>query len=92
MKTIRLRDDIAQKSRDVIRQVVTLADQRTGVNIDQMRRRMKVLDALDKANGELRLEDADWEVLKAVYETFPFGMVNKDVLTIADDIRDAKSE
>lgn len=89
MKTIPLREDGEIKSRDVIAQVAKYAG-KEGINVDEMRRRIRILDALDAATGDaLQLEDADHAVLVRALKGFPFAVAHRDLLRIVDDIEEA---
>jgi hypothetical protein len=88
MKTIALRKDTQLKTKDVLTEILSRAPQ--GMNIDEMRRRMRVLDLLEKNQSEtLSLEDADWQMVKQLYVSHPFAMAHKDLLTIGDDVENA---
>ena len=82
MKTVKLVDSGNFKAKAVIGQVLGLAPQ--GVDLDQMRQRIKVLDALEKADEELTLEDASYVVLSTALNAFPFQIVNKDLLAVIE--------
>ena len=65
-------------------------DRQQGASIDEMRRGIRVLDALDRAtNGELQLEDADWEFLKQKVERMPWAAVDRRFLEFTDDVLNA---
>lgn len=51
-----------------------------------MRRRCRILDALEKADDRLLLEDADHEILKKAIESFPFQIAHRDILAVVDDV------
>lgn len=57
-----------------------------GLTVEEIRKSVRVLEALDKAKGKLELEDADYDVLKTKVENFRFGLAHKDILTFIDDI------
>lgn len=87
MKQIPLKtlDDIDY--RELIVQVVRVPlDRQQGATIDEMRRGIRVLDALDRADGTLELEDADWEHLRDKVRHFPWGMVDRRLLEFCDDV------
>ena len=90
MKTIKLNDALEVNPRELIRGVVINAP--SGANLDQVRKRLRILDALAKANGspEMQLEDADWELLKSLYAEFKFIKAHQDLVTIYDDIANAR--
>lgn len=79
-----------QTTRGIILDVMQIAPQ--GANVEDMRRRMRVLDALDAADPTgMRIEDADHKVLVDAVKVFPFARPNRDLLTICDDIIEAKA-
>lgn len=57
-----------------------------GFTPEEMRKRIKVLDVLEKAEGTLELEDADSEVLKACVKEMKWALLNKDVLALCDEV------
>jgi hypothetical protein len=76
--------------RTIIEQAVQLPlDRTTGATIDEMRKGIRVLDALEHANGTLELEDADWEFLKAKVERMPWARVDRRFVQFYDDVMGA---
>lgn len=66
------------------------ADRERGATIDEMRKGIRVLDALDKSHDNvLELEDADWQHLKEKVEKMPWAMVDRRFITFHDDITGA---
>lgn len=59
-----------------------------GANVDEMRRSIRVLDALDgkKAGDVLELEDADWEHLLAKVHHYPYAVDDRRVLEFIEAI------
>lgn len=73
--------------RVVIEQAVRVPfDRQNGATIDEMRKGIRVLDALDSANGTLELEDADWEFLKQKVERMPWAAVDRRFVKFYDDV------
>lgn len=65
-------------------------DRQNGATIDEMRKSIRVLDALDASqDGVLSLEDADWEFLKTKVERMPWTMVDRRFVTFHDEIMEA---
>jgi len=74
-------------------------DRQNGASIDEMRKGIRVLDALDRASienvhspqdrGMLVLEDADWEFLKSKVEHMPWAMTDRRFVQFYDDIQGA---
>lgn len=63
------------------------------ITIEEMRRRVRVMDAIDAAleasADKLVLEEADHQMLKQAVSTFPFSVAHKDLLAILDDVVNA---
>lgn len=91
MKIVTLTDCKQIKASDLIRTIVQRTDAQSGISIDQMRKRMRILDALDGSKGTMSLEDADYELLLDLLRRFPFGVADKEIVTIADAIENAES-
>lgn len=89
MKLIPLRDGKKFKTINVLNQVVSMSPSRP-MDIGEMRKRVRILDALEKAKGHLILEDADHQVLKAAIESFPWQAADSELLQIIDDVTEAK--
>lgn len=75
----------------VIEQAIRVPlDRQTGSTIDEMRKGIRVLDALDAAkNDVLELEDADWDFLKLKIEKMPWGMTDRRLVQFYDDVTNA---
>jgi hypothetical protein len=89
MKLIPLREFPGLKTTEIIK---TVTERTQGAMVSEIRARVRVQDALEKSVGPagLALEDADHAVLVKAIDAFPFGMASKDLLTIIDDILEAK--
>ncbi len=61
-------------------------DPKAGADIEEMRRSIRVLDALDKASDTLELEDADYNYLKERVNRARFGMVHPAIVQFVDDM------
>jgi hypothetical protein len=85
MKTVQLLETETVKAKDVLR-IVMENPQQQGANVEQIRRRCKVLDALDKVapDSALALEDADFDFMVTTLKTFSFSAATKDLLTVLD--------
>jgi len=76
--------------RNLIEQAIRIPlDRANGATIDEMRRGIRVLDALDKSADVLELEDADWEFLKTKVEKMPWAMTDRRFVRFYDDIMGA---
>ena len=75
----------------VIEQAVRIPfDRQTGATIDEMRKGIRVLDALDARVGDtMQLEDADWEYLKQKVERMPWAVVDRRFIQFYDDVMNA---
>lgn len=76
--------------RTIIDQAIRIPlDRQNGATIDEMRKGIRVLDALDRANGTLELEDADWDFLKQKVEKMPWASVDRRFVQFYDDVMQA---
>ena len=66
-------------------------DRQQGATIDEMRKGIRILDALDRAIGDapLELEDADWTFLKQKLEKYPWAGTDRRFVRFYDDIMEA---
>ncbi len=84
-RTVKLIEGEMFSSKRVLIEVLSLPPQ--GCTIADMRKRMRVMDLIEAAEGgEVTLEDADYELIKAVYHANQFRLVHKDLLAIADTL------
>ncbi len=84
-RTIKLIEGEMFSSKRVLIEVLSLPPQ--GCNLAEMRKRIRVIDAIEAAQGdEMTLEDADYELLKNVFHANQFRLVHKDLLAIADTL------
>jgi hypothetical protein len=104
MKKIRLRTNLFNgnekiTSAGILRLVCGNSPQRP-LSIEEIRRRVRILDALDEATkpGDggtlsevLSLEDEDHKALCAAIEGFPWVNASKGLLTIIDDVLQAET-
>lgn len=72
---------------DVIKQVIRRpADPQKGVEIEEMRKSIRVLDALEKSNGVLELEDADWEHLRSKVQAMQWAVIDSRIVQFTDEV------
>lgn len=57
-----------------------------GYSVEDMRKDFRVLDAVEPSNGEIKLEDSDFEHLKSKMKTMRWGVANKELIQFEDDI------
>lgn len=64
-----------------------------GADYNEMRSRIRVLDALNKAEqpGALSLEDADYETLKSCVLPYKFPVVDVELFRMVEDVIGAGS-
>jgi hypothetical protein len=81
-------------SLEVIRQIVRKPlDPNKGADIEEMRRGIHVLDAVDRSRDQvLELEDADWEHLVLKTRSMQWAVIDRRLLTIIDDILEATEQ
>lgn len=93
MKRVVLRDRGAFKAREVLTTIVEQPPPNAGISYAEMRKRDRILDALDKCKEQsfVDIEDNDYEVLKGLLNAFQFGTAKRELRLILDDIANAKS-
>lgn len=87
MKTICLAEtDLFNRKKTLVDQILALSPH--GGNLALMRQRCRVMDALEKApaEGPIQLEDADYDVLRAAVEQFPYQVNSREMLALADSV------
>jgi len=94
MRTITLKTLGDLAAVDLLTQVVKQplgSAARGGTVIEQMRLDIRLMDKLDAAQGAqtLDLEDADWGHLTTKLRAFPFGLADKRIVEICDDVFNA---
>lgn len=95
MKVIKVRQPENDKGSigtiSIIREAASVAV--NGMNITQMRSRIRILDAIEEAknNKELFLEDADYSTLSEAINSMQWVRADKFILSIIDDILNAKT-
>jgi len=92
MKRIKLRRDVfsgnEKLSSVTVFRLVTSSSPTRALTVEEMRRRVRVLDALDAANVQdewLVLEDEDAKMLAGAVDSYPWASANKGLLSIIDD-------
>jgi len=72
--------------RTVIRQPL---NKDKGVDIEEMRKGIRIFDKLDASTDVLELEDADYAHLKAKVEAMQWGLVDRNLLDFIDAVLNA---
>ena len=73
-----------------IKQIITMPVQsQSGISVEDLRRCIRVLDALEKAGDTLDLEDADFEFLKGRILSAKFAFAHPAILQFVDDVTGA---
>ena len=97
MKQIKLRGESISStgeritSMSILRLVTTNSPGRA-IGVEEMRKRVRVLDALDAVPRDadhVLLEDADADMLSQAIEQFPWSSASKSLLNIIDDVTKA---
>ena len=61
------------------------------IEINEIRRRVKVMDAIERMDGNtLLVEDGDYTVLKTAFSAFPWQRATKSLVQLIDDIEAAE--
>ena len=73
--------------RNVLKQVVSMPT--NGLTLEGMRRGLKILDALDAADGTIELADAQWEFLCDCIRNFRWAVADQRFLALSDSVLNA---
>lgn len=57
-----------------------------GLDVTEMKARLKVTDKLDKSNGKIELEDAEAETLKACVKSMKWTTMHKDLVSFIEEV------
>ncbi len=57
-----------------------------GYDVEEMRKRIKVMDTLDKGGKTLEFEDADFECVKQCVKNMRWASIHKEILEFVDYI------
>lgn len=57
-----------------------------GYDVEEMRKRIKVMDVLDKGEETLEFEDADFECVKQCVKSMRWASIHKEILEFVDYI------
>lgn len=85
LKTFKVGDQDV-KYAELIKNCLNFAP-KEGLDAENMRRRIRVMDVLDKSTDTLELEDADAETLKSVVSLMPWAVLSRDLLEMLDAIK-----
>jgi hypothetical protein len=91
MRYIELKKVGQWDTRSVLKQVMNASPR--GMLLDEMRKRIKIMDALDEmARISLDVDEEQFKLLVGALSNFPFGFAHKDLLTIIDGVLEASTE
>ena len=92
MRRIELNNGEKLQAKAVIEGIVAYPDRdgSGGFKVAELKKRMRILDALEKsAGGALLLEDADYEHLMRLLDKVEFNQVNRDLMSVIEAIETA---
>ena len=78
--------------RDILRLIVGSAQAAPSMNIEQVRRSVAILDALDSAEEELRLDERDWQYVCQRVKDAQWQVATKEIIGFVDAVELAKEE
>ena len=81
--------DYGEVLREVVRRPL---NPQAGASIEEMRQSIRVLDAIDAANGDLELEDADYDHLVAKVRAMPWNIIDRRLVQFHDDVLGAREQ
>jgi hypothetical protein len=97
MKKIILREEVTLASGEKLGSIsliklVTGHSPNKQLSVEDMRKRVHILDAIDSVSGNiLLLEDEDHRCLADAFQSFPWSAANRVLLGIIDDVLQAEN-
>jgi len=86
-------ETIANQPKELHKVLKLVAENSPGkpISVDEMRKRVRILDALDAMGdtGRMHLEEAEYALLKEALQTFPWGQASRLVVNLIDDVDNA---
>lgn len=76
---------------NVLTQVCSHPGAGQSLNVDQLRKRIKILDAVEKEGDAVELDAKLHEELVVMLNNFQFATAHRDLLTVIDDVMNAQS-
>ena len=91
MRYIELKKVGQWDTRSVLKQVMNASPK--GMLLDEMRKRIKIMDALDEmARLSLDVDEEQFKLITGALINFPFGVAHKDLLAVIDGVLEATAE
>lgn len=91
MKYVQLQKIGNWDTRSVLKQVMNISPR--GLLLDEMRRRIKIMDLLDEmVRTEVPLDEDQFRLVSEALTTFHFNVASKDLLAVIDAVLSAPSE
>ncbi len=75
--------------REILRLILEMPEQGRGIQVAEMRKRIKMLDNIESANGAVHFTQEEWNDLKKSVSTFPWGKVSREIVQFCDDFEAA---
>lgn len=76
---------VIAKYGDLLLLTINMAPEQ-GFSITDIRSRLKIADAINSANGEIKVEDAELAILKTSFDKFKWTQVHKDLVELSDTL------
>lgn len=86
MKTISLADHGDFKAKEILIQIMSVPAKDETINYSEMSKRVRVIEALEKAKNSVDLEDADYNYLVEAIKKFPFAFAKPELFKILSQV------
>ena len=67
---------------------VTNQESPKGFSVTDMKKRFRIIEALESSKKDIELEDEDFNNLKTLVNDMKWGMPHKDIVAFTDDINE----
>jgi hypothetical protein len=81
-------------SKTILETIIYAPEPNKGLTVEDMRKRFKLLDAIDETNGSgefVVLDDGQYDLLVKLMKQTQFRAMHRDLLQVLDDIEKAES-
>lgn len=91
MKTLTLKKFVLEGSEKEITYAALVKDcvkamNQQGLDVEELRKRIRIIDALEKAGEKLELEDQDAETLKTLVRAQKWAVVDRSIIQFIEDV------
>lgn len=89
-KTTEIKSENEELKYSDLLKAVLMVQPQGGYSVTDMKTRIKLTDLLEKSNGEIILEDADYNYLKPLVNNMKWNIVHKNIVEMTEDFNECE--